>query len=101
MLTTALTPTALPHYAAHYYSPGGEPEAFSPGCRVQLPAAPLVVRVESGCRLLENIQMPVLWTVLRIRDVHPGSRILDPNLSIPDPGSKRFRFPDTHPHQRI
>jgi hypothetical protein len=49
-----LTLTALSLYAAHYYRPRSEPEAFPPGCRVQLPATPLVVRVESGCRLLEN-----------------------------------------------
>ncbi len=55
--------TALPFYAAHYYSPGGEPEAFPPGCRVQLPAAPLVVRVEAGRRLLEN----------SVADPDPGS----------------------------
>jgi hypothetical protein len=35
----------------------------------------------------------VVYAVLRIRDVYPGSE----PYSIPDPGSKKF--PDTHPHQ--
>jgi hypothetical protein len=38
-------------------------------------------------------------TVLRIRDVYPGSRVRI--FSIPDPGSKIFRIPDPDPHQRI
>ncbi len=37
--------------------------------------------------------------MLRIRDVYPGPP--DPNFSILDPGSKRFRIPDPDPHKRI
>jgi hypothetical protein len=32
--------------------------------------------------------------VLRIRDKHPGSWLLDPNFSIPDPGSRVKKVPD-------
>jgi hypothetical protein len=43
--------------------------------------------------ILRIIQVPILYfrAVLRIRDVHPGSRIRI--FSIPDPGSKRFPDP--------
>jgi hypothetical protein len=30
-----------------------------------------------------------------------GMFIPDPNFSLPDPGSKRFRIPDPNPHQRV
>jgi hypothetical protein len=33
--------------------------------------------------------------------VYPESQIPDLNITIPDPGSKRFRIPDPDPHQRI
>jgi hypothetical protein len=37
--------------------------------------------------------------VLQIREVYPGSRIQI--LSIPDPGSKRFRIPDPHASKNL
>jgi hypothetical protein len=49
----------------------------------------------------EWIRFPLSQSVLRILDVFLGFRIQF--FSIPDPGSrvKRFRIPDTDPHQRI
>jgi hypothetical protein len=40
-------------------------------------------------------------TVIRVQCCGPGMFIPDPNFSIPDLGSKRFRIPDSDSHQRI
>jgi hypothetical protein len=40
--------------------------------------------------------MSILKAVLLIRDVYPG-----PNLSIPDPGSKKNRIPDLDPQEYL
>ncbi len=43
------------------------------------------IKVKNQIRIRVEVKIRELWTVLRIRDVYPGSRIR--LFSIPDPGS--------------
>jgi hypothetical protein len=54
-----------------------------------------IIEVFSNLQLLQNT------LVISVADPGCLSRIPDPNFSIPDSGSKRFRIPDRDPHPRI
>ncbi len=69
----------------------------SGGKTATLPDNPANVEVdEEVCQMLEQVAVsaykPDFMTVLRIRDVYPGSRIRICMFSIPDPGSASKNF---------
>ncbi len=68
----------------------------------------LLMRADMGKRETSNRICIVLSSVLRIRDVYPGSlirispsRISDPTFSIRDPELTRTWIPNLGPHKRI
>ncbi len=71
---------------------------------VSFPAVVFLRRLLLCCKLFMHIllllllthQFPVDSVVLSVADLGCLSQIPDPNFSIPDPGSKRFRIPDPH-----
>jgi hypothetical protein len=99
-----------PKYTKNLYlftSSGISCDELGVGSREMSCTLPLQIKKNCGTdhRGIDPKRPTLVFFLVPISVADPGclSRIPDPHFSIPDPGSrsKRFRIPDSDPHQRI